>query len=230
MAGRLIHGDSAARPQSLVRALSEPLWLCSNAAVYLAITAVNRFVTIEPGDEAQVFAAQARQGDAPILYIAWHRYNYVLAQLMQRWPAAARPTLIMHDGLASRALTHESSRWSGFTTFVFARRSPKSPREQIAEYVRESGASILLLPDAGGPYRVAKPGIVELAKLTGAPVLPLSVRHRGARTLGHELRHVLSLPGTHLSLRAGPLIPSEEVTLPRCQRALSDLEPDENNR
>lgn len=203
--------------------LGLPLWLLSNGAVYLASTAAQRFVHIVPGDEAALAAAQAQAG-GPMLYIAWHRYNYVLAQLMMRWPERSRPTLIMHDGLASRALTHESSVWLGFTTFVFTRRGRRPPRQQIIDYIRRSGASILILPDAGGPYGVVKPGIVELAAACGAPVLPLGVHCQGTLRLGRTLRHELPRPGCRLALRAGPLIPAAAVTKERCQAALDDLE------
>lgn len=203
--------------------LATPLWLLSNGAVYLACAAAQRLVRIEPGDEPAVQAARAQAG-GPVLYIAWHRYNYVLAQLMLRWPEPLRPTLIMHDGLASRALTHESSAWLGFTTFVFTRRGRRPPRQQIRDYITRTGASILLLPDAGGPYGVVKPGIVELAAACAAPVQPLGVRCQGTLRLGRTLRHELPRPGCRLTLRAGPLLPAAVVTRERCQAELEALE------
>jgi hypothetical protein len=224
MAGRLIFGDRVGTPQNHFKSLSEPFWWLTNAAVFAGLTIANQVVTIEPGDEEKVLAAQRSRIGTPILYVAWHRYNYVLSQVLRSLPEAARPTLIMHDGLASRALTHESGVWSGFTIFVFARKSTRSPREQIADYIKQTGASILLLPDAGGPYRIAKPVIVELSRLTGAPVIPLGVRHRGACILGQKLQQVLPIPGSCLALRAGPLVPMEEVTLLRCQHELAELE------
>src|SRR5689334_16950717 len=95
--------------------------------------------------------ARART-EGPIAYVAWHRYNFASTHALAQLPGPLRPTLVMHDGLASRALTHEASAWFGFETFVFRRRSPVPPRAQIVDYVRASGRSIAILPDAGGPY------------------------------------------------------------------------------
>jgi hypothetical protein len=160
----------------------------------------------------------------PRIFIAWHRYNYLCAQALRHWPEHYRPTLIMHDGLASRALTHESSVWMGFNTFVFLRQSEVPPRQQIIEYIKISGDSILLLPDSGGPYKEVKPGVVEIATACQATVWPLTVYSQGAFPLGRTLRHYLPTPWCRLVVRLGAPIPPREVTLPRCQAALDALE------
>jgi lysophospholipid acyltransferase (LPLAT)-like uncharacterized protein len=204
---------------SLLRRASEPLWLTTNGAVFLAMVLAHRGIKMGAGDDAELFARPLTQ----TIYIAWHRYNYLLVHLMKRWPAERRPTLIMHDGIASRALTHESSVWMGFTTFVYSRRSSTSPRQQIIDYMKQSGASILLLPDAGGPYGVVKPGVVELSAATGASVTPVGVRSEGTLKFGKTLQHELPWSGSTLESEVGPTLAPEEVNQARCQQELEAL-------
>ena len=223
MTAKLIYGaDFDSATTKLRERLMRPLGLASNALVYLTNMAIAHRVVSEgslPSETAQALAARD-----PKILIAWHRYNYLCAHVMRHWPQGCRPTLIMHDGLSSRLLTHESSVWLGFDTFVFARRAALSPRQQIAEYLRRTQRSILLLPDSGGPYGVVKPGVVEIATACAASVWPLAIAQTGALELGKKLRHLLPLPGCHLDLRFGAPIPPESVTQQRCQDALDALE------
>jgi lysophospholipid acyltransferase (LPLAT)-like uncharacterized protein len=152
--------------------------------------------------------------------LAWHRFNYALTPALVRMPPARRPTLVMHDGVASRALTHASSEWLGLDRFVFARRGATPPREQIADYVRRSGRSIFLLPDAGAPYGVVKPGVVSIARACAVPVVPVHVRCSRAFVVGRTLRHLVPLPGAEITVRFGDPIPPEDVDVTSCQRAL----------
>jgi lysophospholipid acyltransferase (LPLAT)-like uncharacterized protein len=127
----------------------------------------------------------------------------------------------MHDGVASRALTHEASAWLGFETFVFRRRSEVAPRAQLVDYVRQSGRSIVNLPDSGGPYGVMKPGILEVARACDALIVPFVVDARPALSLGRTLRHVVPLPFARVTLRR--TAPLAGATVDDCQRALDAL-------
>ncbi|HEY2514119.1 MAG TPA: hypothetical protein VGI39_24800 [Polyangiaceae bacterium] len=198
----------------------EPLFKATNLGVFAAMRGI--------ASTAKVELSPLPLTDArPALFLAWHRYNYVCALTLRALPRDARPTLVMHDGIASRALTHESSVWFGFETLVFRRRSPVPPRQQIIDYVRRTGRSLVVLPDSGGPYGRMKPGTIEIAEATGAVLVPFTVRAVGTATLGHTLRHVVPLPGCRLSVVFGaPLNVREprEATVEDCQRSLDDLE------
>jgi lysophospholipid acyltransferase (LPLAT)-like uncharacterized protein len=166
-----------------------------------------------------VEAARAR----PLVWLTWHRFNFAATAALRALPAALRPTLVMHDGLASRALTHEASAWLGFETFVFRRRSAVSARAQLVDYVRSSGRSIVNLPDSGGPYGVMKPGILEVARACDALVVPFVVDARPSLTLGARLRHVVPLPWARVTLRHAAPIAAAAASVDACQRALDAL-------
>ncbi|MGZ3441287.1 MAG: hypothetical protein ACXVDD_17325 [Polyangia bacterium] len=216
--GRLVHADVPHAP-STPRVL-EPLFLLSNASLF-ALHAPSMWsarVAFAESIEPLVEAARTR----PLVWLSWHRYNFAATAALRALPAAIRPTLVMHDGVASRALTHEASAWLGFETFVFRRRSDVAPRAQLIDYMRRSGRSIVNLPDSGGPYGIMKPGILEVARACDALVVPFVVDAHPALALGRTLRHVVPLPFARVTLRRTP--PLADATVDDCQRALDALE------
>lgn len=216
--GRLVYADVPHAPATS-RAL-EPLFLLSNAWLFVlhAPSLWSARVGFAEPLEPLVAAARTR----PLVWLTWHRFNLAATAALRALPPAIRPTLVMHDGAASRALTHEASAWLGFETFVFRRRSPVPPRTQLTDYVRRSGRSIVNLPDSGGPYGAMKPGILEVVRACDALVVPFVVDVRPSLTLGRRLRHVVPLPFARVTLRRGaPLDASAGVD--DCQRALDAL-------
>lgn len=180
----------------------DPLLLGTNAALYAAqafIVPTSRVVFREP------FLAPEERG-RPIVYVTWHRLNYVSVPALMALPREERPTIIAHDGVASRAFSHHSAEWMGFEVFVFRRRSKVPPREQIAQYMRSSRRPILNLPDSGGPYGVVKPGILEVARACDALVVPFVVDAQRAVSIGKTLEHVLPLPFGRFDVRRGPAL------------------------
>ena len=191
----------------------EPLFVLSNASVFAlhAPAMLSARVVLEGVD---ALAAATR----PLVFVTWHRFNFAATAALRALPPRLRPTLVMHDGAASRALTHEASAWLGFETFVFHRRSTVPARAQLIDYVRATGRSIVNLPDSGGPYGVMKPGILEVARACDALVVPFAVAAQPALTLGRTLRHVVPLPFARVTLRCAA--PLHDPTVDECQRAI----------
>jgi lysophospholipid acyltransferase (LPLAT)-like uncharacterized protein len=89
------------------------------------------------------------------------------------------------------------------------------------------GYSLVVTPDGPwGPYRVAKPGALIVARQSGLPILPVAVRAQPALRLTRRWdRQLLPLPFSRLSLVVGepmtiserqplrPLLPRLQVTL-----------------
>jgi len=71
-----------------------------------------------------------------------------------------------------------------------------------------SGFSLVVTPDGPwGPYRVAKPGALIVARQAGLPILPMAVRARPAfRLPGRWDRQLVPLPFSRLSLVVGEAI------------------------
>jgi hypothetical protein len=220
MGGRIVYADVPFEPPRFERATRPLCWL-GNVLVAGVTGPATLLSRVRWHPSAEVPALSRTSG--PVVYVAWHRYNLAVTPALKRLPPASRPTLLMHDGLASRGLTHQASAWLGFETFVFHRRSPVSPRTQIADYVRSTGRHLAVLPDAGGPYGRVKPGLLQVAADTGAWLQPLVPRVRGALQLGKRLRHVVPMPGCRIEVTWGePLAPG--ATPEQCQRALDALD------
>jgi hypothetical protein len=220
MPGRLVYAPvpyERASPDWL-----SPAYFAGNLAVYGLNVLPARTARVRWGDALPALQASQRDAWRPILYVAWHRHNYASIPALLALPEALRPTLVMHDGAASRALTHASSAWIGFDALVYRRRSPVSPRQQMIDYVLREQRHLFVLPDAGGPYLRMKPGVLEIAARTRALVQPLAFRCRPSVTVGRRLRHVLPLPFATIDVHAGPLL--EDPTAEACQDALVALE------
>jgi len=200
MAGRVVYSDVPHRPDA-ARWL-HPLLLASNAALAGAcryIAPRTKVVFREP------FLVK-EESDRPIVYVTWHRLNYVCMPMLLALPPEARPTIIAHDGVASRAFSHQSVAWMGMEAFAFRRRSKVPAREQIAEYIRTTGRPILNLPDSGGPYGKVKPGTLEVARASGARIVPFVVETDRSFSVGKTLEHVIPLPHARVDVRRGPAL------------------------
>lgn len=223
MSGRLVFPDIPHERPAYSPWL-DPLCKVTNGVVYGLTRALGSWTRFDWHPPLATRLEDERCRTRPVLMIAWHRFNYVLAAALLKVPAELRPSLLMHDGLASRALTHESSVWAGFEVFAYRRRAATPPRAQIVEYLRTSQRSLLMLPDAGGPYGKVKPGVVEIARATEALVLPLSVRLDRAWRLGSSLNHVVPRPGAQARILVGDLLEGATVRVEDCQEALERLE------
>jgi lysophospholipid acyltransferase (LPLAT)-like uncharacterized protein len=216
--GRVIEfADVEHRPGS-VRAL-EPLFLATNLAallVHAPFVATARVRFREPWEPLTRISR-------PLIWICWHRYNFACTPAMRALPEALRPTLVMHDGAASRAFTHRSSGWLGFRAFAFRRRSPVPPRVQLIDYVKRTGRPLLNLPDSGGPYGTMKPGILEVARAVDGLLVPFAIAASASLSLGRALRHLVPAPFSTLELRRGDPIEARHATVDDCQRALDAL-------
>ncbi|HEY8088416.1 MAG TPA: hypothetical protein VIF09_11240 [Polyangiaceae bacterium] len=220
MAGRIVYADV---PEPRATSLATRFFsLLGNGAVSAILAPATRTATVtwSPEVRAPVHARTA----GPVVYVTWHRYNLASTPALLRLPPAERPTLIMHDGLASRALTHDAGAWFGFEIFVFRRRSRVSPRDQIAAYVRASGRSVMVLPDAGGPYGRVKPGSLHVAAACDAWIQPLVPRVRRRLVIGRTLRHVVPLPGCTVDVVWGDAL-APGTSPEECQWALDALDP-----
>lgn len=194
----------------------EPLLLGSNAALYAF------FRSIEPTLRVSFREPFVERTTRPVIYLTWHRSNYVATAMFRDIAREDRPTLIAHDGIASRAFSHRAPAWLGFEVFAFRRRGAGSPREQITDYVRRTRRPILNLPDSGGPYGKMKPGILEVARACDAVVVPFRVSASRSVTIGTTLQHVLPMPGARITARRGAALDGH-ATVDECQRALDAL-------
>jgi lysophospholipid acyltransferase (LPLAT)-like uncharacterized protein len=197
----------------------EPLFFITNVAALMAHAPFVMTARVRFREPWEPLVAISR----PLIWICWHRYNFACTPAMRALPEPLRPTLVMHDGAASRAFTHRSSGWLGFRAFAFRKKSPVPPRVQLIDYVKKSGRPLLNLPDSGGPYGTMKPGILEVARAVDALLVPFAIAASASLSLGRSLRHLVPAPFATLELRRAAPLEARHATLEDCQRALDSL-------
>ena len=166
---------------------------------------------------------RAREERRPIIFYSWHEYEPLTFLAFRDVPDPIKVTVIGHDGLLSRMLQQTAARL-GFHVWIYRRRSPVRPKEQIIKLIQTRQCNIGLIPDAGGPYRKVKPGIAEIARATNALVVPLVTVGRRTVTVPWPKRFVLPLPFCSLVVWHGTALDGSTTTVAECQNALEGLE------
>jgi lysophospholipid acyltransferase (LPLAT)-like uncharacterized protein len=117
----------------------------------------------------------------PVIYAVWHGRILMLPYLYGRRGVHVLTSRSRDGEVLSRFV-------QGFGVRVVRGSSSRGGTRALltlARLVREDGAEILVVPDGPrGPRHVAQPGAVLLAKMTGAPVVPVAF----AATPGTVLR------------------------------------------
>ena len=88
------------------------------------------------------------------------------------------------------------------------------------------GANLALAPDGPrGPRHVAKTGVLQVARSTGAVIVPIGAAARWARRLGSWDRLIVPLPGTRVAYVAGaPLAVARDADAAAMEAARATLE------
>jgi hypothetical protein len=190
------------------RLLSGALWLLSR-------TVRVRFLN---GDD---LFARWRRGDQMIVAF-WHDRVVMLPAVYR-----GRKLCIMNsqhrDGeIATRAL----ARWGIRSVRGSATRGGVAGFMQLVTAYRE-GYDLAIVPDGPrGPRHVVKPGIVHLARATGAPIFPVTYAASRTRRLGSWDRLIIPLPFSRVVyVAAEPLeVPrdADDAALEAKRRELED--------
>jgi len=133
----------------------------------------------------------------PVIYAVWHARILMVPWLNARLVRThgARPPRV----LASRSRDGELvARWATrFGLGVVRGSSSRGGAEALRELtaVLRAGEDVAIVPDdPRGPRECLQPGVVVLAALTGAPVVPFGFAARPARRLASWDRFMVPLP------------------------------------
>ena len=123
----------------------------------------------------------------PLIYAVWHGQALMLPWLNERLRAShgARPATV----LVSRSEDGE------MVARYLVRFGLDSVRGSTSRGGAEAGRDVVVVPDGPrGPSRRLQPGVVTLAALTGAPVVPVAVAARPALRLRSWDAFMIPLP------------------------------------
>lgn len=186
--------------------------LLSAVLQLVAITARVRLVGFD-----ELLARWGRQ--ERVILAFWHD-RAVMMPLQVR----GQPVCIMnsqsHDGeIVSRAI----ARWGIRSVRGSATRGGLRGFMQLVAAYR-GGENLVLAPDGPrGPRHEVKPGIIQLAKATGAPIFPVSYAARPCLRLGSWDRMIVPLPFARVAYAVEPPVAvardagADDVEVARCE-------------
>jgi len=145
----------------LARRLAPPVGACA-----LRLLAATLRLRREEGSVERLLAS-----GAPAIYVVWHSRLLLLPYLYRRrglWVLVSRS----EDG----AMVADLARRFGFVTVRGSSSQGGSGGLLALTRAVRQGHSVVVVPDGPrGPREILKPGVVLLARLTGAPVVPLAL-------------------------------------------------------
>lgn len=200
-----------------------PFYILTNVLFFLVYYPCLKTSRITWNPDYEDWLAAHARSDRPLIYYTWHAYSWWFISAVMALPAKDRPVGISNDGIMSR-MNSGSSTWFGVDMVEFRRHAADAPREQIARFVDESGRSIMIFPDAGGPYRRIKPGLITIARATGSGIVPVVLDVRPRVPFGFRMKHLLPVPFARLRVRLGEPIDPVDVTPASLAAELETLE------
>jgi lysophospholipid acyltransferase (LPLAT)-like uncharacterized protein len=172
-------------------------WLIRGVLALLALSTRRRIV----GGEA-VFAAWGR-GEQVILAF-WHDRLVMIPLLLTRRLYGGRRACIMVSRHRDGELIARAVRGLGVETVRGS--STRGWAGGLKGLLRayRAGADLAFVPDGPrGPSHVAKSGVVQVARATGAAIVPVAAAARWHRRLGSWDRLIVPLPGSRIVYVAG---------------------------
>ena len=160
-----------------------------------------------------------RERGVPILFALWHGRMYLSIQ-------AHRGEGIVT--MASRSKDGEViARWLERNGYAVARGSSSrgggAALREMVRAMRGGRHGALTVDGPRGPARVVQPGVVELARLTGAWILPISFSSRPARFLASWDRYLLPLPFSRNVVAYGePFEIGKQSSAPAAERRIAE--------
>lgn len=135
-----------------------------------AVTLLARTLSVQVVDDHHVAALRERR--APLIYAIWHARLLIVPVLYGKRGKVHVLASRHRDGeLVTRFVR-------GFGFEVVRGSTTRGGSEALRRLVRllRNGAEVGVVPDGPrGPREVAQPGVITLAKLSGAPIVPLTL-------------------------------------------------------
>jgi lysophospholipid acyltransferase (LPLAT)-like uncharacterized protein len=150
------------------------------------------------------------------LFAVWHDGLVLMPLMVQRVPGHYRPRVLLSWHRDAEIAAQAARR---FGVNVIRGSSTRGGVGAVRGLLEAYGAGedVLLVPDGPrGPRHQAKAGVIQLARSTGAPIVPLALGAMPVRRLGSWDRLQIPLPFARVLLRAGtPIEVGDDVEAAR---------------
>lgn len=142
-----------------------------------------------------------------VVLAAWHEYNLVVLAVAFKIRGDLPHASFSTRGFRGAVMTTVLERFDVRVLPLPDESSRAESRDLALRLARlaAGGTSLVITPDGPfGPYRVAKPGALIVARTSGLPIQPWAIRARpGFRLRRRWDRHVVPLPFSRLRVFAG---------------------------
>jgi lysophospholipid acyltransferase (LPLAT)-like uncharacterized protein len=196
------------------------------AAEYLRFVWLTTRFVVEPAD---IYDRVDR--DFPIIMSMWHGQHYLLPFVRGQRPG--KVLVSRHrDGeinaIAAEHLGVGTIRGSGAHNGEFSRKGGVGAFRALASALEE-GCGVALTADVPKVSRIAGPGIIRLAAISGRPIYLVAVATRHRLTLNNWDRTTINLPfGRGAVVAKGPFRIEADATAPALESARRTIESELN--
>ena len=175
------------------------------AAAVVKLLGATLRVTVS-GDEALRPLWQARR---PLIYVVWHGRILLVPWFnawLRRTRGARAPLVLASRSRDGDVVARYVARFGLPVVRGSSSRGGDAALRRLVGAIR-SGTDVAIVPDGPrGPSERLQPGVVTLAVLTGAPVVPLAVGAGPGRRLRTWDRFLVPLPFARCALVFGPML------------------------
>jgi lysophospholipid acyltransferase (LPLAT)-like uncharacterized protein len=151
--------------------------------------------------------AAARRASPQLVYAFWHGRLLPLAYVYRGSDARILASRHEDGELLGRTVRHLGlGHVRGSST-----RGGSRALLELVDAIRAGHDLGLTVDGPRGPLHVVKPGVIEIAKLTGSAIVPITSASRRHKTFSSWDRFQLPYPGTEVVVRYGPpvLVPAD---------------------
>lgn len=140
-----------------------------------------------------------REEHPRVIFICWHEQSLYIAWLMRRMGITVLVSQ-SRDGEYIANIMHAL----GFKTARgSSSRGGSQALRQLVKVLRKEGDTGIVVDGPRGPALACKPGVVTLAQLSGAPIIPLAAGSTRYRRVNSWDRTYIPLPFSTLAIRYG---------------------------
>lgn len=174
----------------------------------------------ESADASAAAVARRVEAHGPVIFAVWHEHILPYALwtrkfVVKRTPVTALASASRDGDLGALAAVA----WGAGVVRGSSTRGGSAGVRGLMRAMRDHGSSPIFFADGPkGPARVVKPGAPVLARMAGAPVVPVSLVCPGARRLGTWDRMLVPSPGSRIGVRLGEPIRVDRSEEPETAR------------
>ncbi|MFZ5452766.1 MAG: lysophospholipid acyltransferase family protein [Thermodesulfobacteriota bacterium] len=140
----------------------------------------------------------------PLIYTLWHCQLLYPLYYVRRYYLQLPPLVVMASPSRDGEFIGEVARRLGFKVcFGSRRKGGVQALHRLADFFRQGYSCGLIADGSRGPARVAQKGPLYLARVTGAPLIPLAVAAKRKATFNTWDRFELPLPFSRLAVLFG---------------------------